>query len=210
MWDRTRVDGVDVSTFQPEEVNGHHLINWPLAINAGVRFVVARASYIDGGAFKLDPTFPEHARRAKDNGLEFTGYHYFGATMGAKDQAKRFVDALGLAPTLAPAGDFEASSGRSPEELGEAIETFLEDVDGLSGRRTMFYSFPGFVRDFLREQSGRFFSRMLWIAHYGAAEPEIPRPWWEAQVWQDQGNDGRLAGFPGAVDRNVLGAGVTL
>lgn len=209
-WDRTRVDGVDISTFQPEEANGHRLIDWPKAIGAGVKFVVARASFISGAAFHTDPAFPDHARAVRAAGPELGAYHFFAPNVPGRDQARRFVDAVGTWATLALAADVEASCGMQPEAIADELEAFLEEVDAITSRRTWLYSFPGFVRDSLREQSGRFFSRLLWLADYGVAEPSVPRPWWEASIWQAQGNDGRLDGFPGAVDHNVLGDGVTI
>ena len=210
IWDRTKLDGVDISTFQPEEINGHKLIDWAAAMAAGVKFVVARASFISGGAFHLDPAYPAHASRVRAAGPELGAYHFFAPTVPGALQARQFVDAVGITATLALAADVEASCGMLPEAIADELEAFLEEVDALTSRRTWLYSFPSFLRDSLREQAGRFFSRLLWNAQYEVDQPSIARPFWEASIWQAQGNDGRVPGFAGAVDRNVLRDGVTL
>lgn len=210
IWDRTKLDGVDISTFQPEQLNGHRLIDWVKAVGAGVKFGFARTSFITDGKFHTDGSFPDHATRIKGAGVAFGAYHFFAPNMPGRDQARRFIDALGDRSELACMADVEASAGCEPKKIADELEAFLEEVDAATSKKTIFYSYPGFIRDSLREEIGRFATRMPWIAHYGPAQPSIPRGFSEAAIWQAQGNDGRVDGFPGAVDRNVLADGVTL
>lgn len=176
--------GVDVSNN-----NGH--VDFNAIRGAGYRFVWLKAS--EGTGF-TDRFFLDNVKRAKAAGLKVGAYHFLNAAP-AVEQAHLFaglVRAAGLGKgDLLPVIDVE-KAGTTPAMAGRFIDALHHELRVFP----LIYTFPGFAGAWPSD-----FGCKLWIAHFGARRPTIPRPWKGYAAWQHSSTS-RVPGVSGNCDVN--------
>lgn len=192
------VRGLDVSKYQT--VN----INWDLLRREGYRFAFFRASGPDKSRdwtrLEKDPNFDTHYERAGNAGFVRGAYHYLLPDL--HQQAAFFAEAVGDRP-------LEANYWGDVEQHGltvEKCESFFEALDRQIGRMAGIYTRASFLNGLGVEQSeivtvrGQ---RPLWVAHFDADKPSLPRGWNNWQFWQYTVTDrGAVPSIPQRVDLN--------
>ena len=128
------IDGIDVSHWQRAP-------RWLEVKNAGVGFVIARATYSNDG---LDEQYERNRRLLRNKGIPFTAYHHAGpdATIGdAIAEADHFVDVAQLnGRNLLPALDLKTHGDLTAEELQEWVKAWLARVEERLGVKPMIYA----------------------------------------------------------------------
>jgi lysozyme len=191
------VMGIDVAHYQQR-------VNWDQAAKAGVAFAFAKAT--EGNSY-VDPSFAEHWRGMREANLYRGAYHFFLADDDPMAQAKHFTDTLGTLRRmdLPPVLDMEHSDHVDDKTVQERALVWLQEVEKITGRRPILYTFPGFADTVITDP--RFSRYPLWIADYVKIEERrrvrVPSPW-ETQGWQFWQHDdkGSIAGVEGNVDIN--------
>lgn len=88
------------------------------------------------------------------------------------------------------------------------IKTFMERVDQLSGRETMFYCNPGmlrFLKPIGKDYPEWFTRRLLWIAHYiNASAPTTYGVEWDVWQFSDRGPGKEFGVSSAQIDMNWL------
>lgn len=202
------LEGIDVSSHQAA-------IDWPRVARAGIAFVYVKAT--EGVGF-VDRRAAAHVAGARAAGLEVGAYHYLRVREGAQDaeaQARAFlVQHRALGCTLRPALDVETqgNEGRPYAAYLEAVRAFVRVIEAELGRPPILYTYPGFwAGSSTLRGATDLVECPLWIAHYTAKGPTIPKPWTKATLWQyaaGAGVIGHVDGVVGAVDRNRLFGGI--
>jgi lysozyme len=204
----TRLPGIDVSEFQKT-------INWTKVGNAGIRFVVIRAT--KGRGYE-DPSFDMNFAGARANGIVVGAYHRAKAQpdgtghanlADARMEADFFLTvAAPAAGHLIPALDIEETGGLRPTELIAWVKAWLARVTNTLGVRPMIYTSPNFWSTAMG--SSPWFAEhgyKLWIADWrGNATPEVPVGNWDGQgwlFWQWTHKPG-IPGISTDVDRDVF------
>jgi lysozyme len=196
--------GVDVSHW-----NGKP--RWASAKEAGVRFVIAKAT--EGRNF-VDGQYPRNKRRADALGIHFTTYHFARpdrTTNDALREADHFVRTAGLAGRhLLPVLDLETTGGLGTKRLKEWTRTWLQRVEARLGVKPMIYTSPSFWSE--RMGNTAWFANngyRLWIAHWRAETPRVPAANWGGRGWTfwQVSDCGRVAGISGCVDVDLYGGG---
>lgn len=166
----------------------------------GFDFVIIRSSV----KTTLDARFQQYVKAARAADLIVGPYHAFFDDGDPKKQAKFFFDVCkeaGLTEksrkTLLPSNDFEmfhAGNGK-PSAVQKFESTNLALVFQQETERlweidtSIFYSYPSFVDSIPACASKTDLAkRKLWIAHYTANRPKVPKPFTEWTIWQHQGN----------------------
>lgn len=169
------VKGIDIS---------HHnsVIDWASVKNAGIEFVIAKASE---GTTEKDPLFKAHYSEAKASGLLFGAYHFFHAGSDPMDQVKNFSEQIkNCSLDLPLVLDWEVTDGvPSTQDVRNAL-IFLSTIAKTSPKKPMIYTGPYFF-DALK--SGNVFEAyLLWIAHYTSNKngPLVPDPFKNWTMWQ--------------------------
>jgi lysozyme len=204
----TRLPGIDVSEFQKT-------INWTKVGNAGIRFVVIRAT--KGRGYE-DPSFDTNLGGARGNGIIVGAYHRAKAQpdgtghanlADARREADFFLEvAAPAAGHLIPALDIEETGGLRPTELVAWVKAWLARVTNTLGVRPMIYTSPNFWSTAMG--SSPWFAEhgyKLWIADWrGNPAPEVPVGNWDGQgwlFWQWTHKPG-IPGISTDVDRDVF------
>ena len=195
----TLYDGIDVSEWQGE-------IDWERVIDSGIRIAYIRASE---GSNYIDPDAMRNYYGAKENGIKVGFYHYLTARNEAEaiEQAEFFVSVVkGLNIDCRLAMDFESFGDLGTEEINLISETFLKEVERLSGKEVIIYSDAyNAAYTFSTELAN---SYPIWVADYGVEEPGNGN-WkvWDGFQYSDAG---RIDGIEGNVDRDYFTSGVLL
>lgn len=193
--------GVDVSHWQGK-------VGWRAARDAGVRFVIAKAT--DGRSF-VDGQYARNRLKADELGLLFTAYHFARPSGGSADaiaEADHFVDtARLLGRHMLPVLDLELHGGLGTAKLIRWTKAWLARVESRLGVKPMIYTGPVFWQE--RMGNSRWFADngyRLWIAHWFADQPRLPAAGWGGRVWTVwQVTDcGRVPGFNSCVDVDLL------
>lgn len=192
-----RIDGIDLSHYQ-----GHLHIDWPVAKNAGVRFVYHKATE---GTTWTDEFYHSRREHTKEAGVVFGAYHFAHPALdNAVAEAEHFLKfAAPLPGDLLPALDLEVNENHlSEDELTAWVNTFFGVVFRYIGvQRGVLYTHfnlgkkPGYVR--------------LWVARYNNDDraPIVPSPFQHWAIWQfSDGKYGDPLYVPGVghVDINTL------
>lgn len=195
----TLYDGIDVSEWQGN-------IDWEKVRNAGIRVAYIRASEGDN---YIDPDAIRNYRGAKENGIKVGFYHYLTARNQSEaiNEANLFVSAIkGLNVDCRLAMDFESFGDLSTVEINLIAETFLEEVERLSGKEVIIYSDAfNAANTFSQELASRY---PIWVADYFVSEPGDGR--WDVWDGFQYTDEGRIAGIDGYVDRDLFTSGVLL
>ena len=195
----TLYEGIDVSEWQGN-------IEWDEVRNAGIRVAYIRASEGDN---YIDPDAIRNYQGAKENGIKVGFYHYLTARNQSEaiNEAKFFVSAIkGLNVDCRLAMDFESFGNLSIFEINLIAQTFLEEVERLSGKEVIIYSDAFNAANTFSEELARRYP--IWVADYYVTEPGDGR--WEVWDGFQYTDEGRIAGIEGYVDRDLFTSGVLL
>lgn len=195
----TIYEGIDVSEWQ-----GY--INWKEVADSGIKIVYIRAS--EGNNY-IDPDAIRNYNGAKNNNIKVGFYHYLTARneQEAIEQAQFFVSVLkGLNVDCRLAMDFENFGSLSLDEINFISETFLAEVERLSGKEVIIYSDAynaayTFSDDLVLKYP-------IWVADYYVSEPGDGN-WktWDGFQYTDEGT---VIGINGYVDRDLFTSGILL
>ena len=190
--------GIDVS---------HHqgVIDWAQVAASGQRFAIAKAT--EGRTF-VDPNYAMNKAGALANGIVFTAYHFAQPDDRANDaiiEADHFVDVAQLGPgNLIPVLDIERTGGLTQAEVTTWILTWLDRVTERLGVRPMVYTSPSGWDTRTGDSTAVADSgyTVLWVAHWGVAQPRLPADDWSGNGWTfwQYGSCGSVAGIEGCVD----------
>jgi len=183
-----RTLGIDISKCQRG-------FNWPAVYAEGVRFSVCRATE---GTTLVDPRFEDNHTGAESAGILTGSYHDFRPHKDPELQARHYYKIAGERTHLPPAIHFDTLNGVSGEDAFFRARRFVEITEVLWDRPCMISTYHVFWLLLGDPCAPDFGDRALWIAHYTAKEPTIPRPWSKWTFWQFDGEDGQL--LPGGVD----------
>ena len=196
----TQLHGIDVSHYQTK-------IDWEACKKAGVSFVAIRASV----SVYLDKLFLQHSAGAKAAGIPRAAYHFLAPWQDGIKQAQLIASRLAQNGTELPVVlDVEAvapsaKKGEAPPtpvsraQLIDRAGACLHEIEKLTDRKPIFYSYSAFVRQYrLWEAFGGY---PLWIADYREGPPTVPVEWpWVFH--QYAGDGGRQVGVTGPCDLN--------
>lgn len=169
------IRGIDISHHQGK-------IDWQRVAADDIAFAYIKAS--EGGDY-TDPAFVENSRQAQAAGIAVGAYHFFTLCRSGSDQARHFLAVLRAArddhsasedlppDDLPPVIDLEfggnCSSRPTPAALKAEIASFMDLVEGATGRALVIYATDEFR------------------ASYGAALPNRPR--WVRSVFAQPADD---------------------
>lgn len=187
--------GIDVSKAQTT-------VAWPSVVGAGYVFAYIKAT--DGQDY-VDPDFKVNWTGAAQAGLLRGAYHFFRAEDSPSVQANFFWNTVNGMETgageLPLVVDIEESMNQTNSIVLSNLTQFLQDLQQLSGRQPMIYTYSNFWNTL---GSAGFGSYPLWIAEYTTAPaPILPNGWTTWNFWQDSEN-GQVPGITGNVDLNVF------
>ena len=179
------IEGIDVSAYQAD-YHGRSLVRWREARAAGRLWMAARATV----GTVVDRSYESHHRGAREAGLLVGAYHAAAPSGDPIRQAYTYLSTTQFVD-LPPILDIETGmigavnpSGLLASELRRWCESWIEAVESVTCTRVVVYSYPNFL-EMLNVPAGSVLAeRELWIAHYGASQPKIPRPWTSAVAWQ--------------------------
>jgi GH25 family lysozyme M1 (1,4-beta-N-acetylmuramidase) len=198
--------GIDVSNYQHP---GNAPINWPQVRGSGIEFAFIKAT--EGpvgcnGSYYTNNWLRRDWSDSAAAGLYRGAYHFArpGDAASAINQARYFVSAVGAMNgprDLPPVLDLESTCGLSPWDLAIFARTWVGEVQRLTGRTPIIYTYFYFWQDQLLNDS-TFSGLPLWIATYGP-RPMVPRAWAGWTFWQHS-STGAVPGISGNVDLNVF------
>jgi lysozyme len=181
--------GIDVSHHNIVENKIHHKhhlvqgIDWTQVKASGVTFAFTKASEGLG----MDWTFPIEWPAIKAAGLIRGAFHFGRANKDAVAQAKYFYNLVKPASgDLHLALDLEKDDGKSPSELRAWAKAFLDEIERLTGKPAIFYSFGPFIMDDMGNPRDNW-NCPLWLAAYvpeGRLSKYMPRAWTDWTFWQ--------------------------
>ncbi|WIM92995.1 GH25 family lysozyme [Actinoplanes oblitus] len=191
--------GPDISSYQ--HPNGA-AVNWD-TVYASQSFAIVKATE---DADYTSPTFRGDWTKLQAKGGIRGTYHYArpsGAANDALNEARYYISVTGTLRErnqLPPILDLEETGGLGQAALRTWIQTWLTEVQRLTGRKPMIYVSPGFWD--ANVNSTAFGSYPLQVAHYTtAAAPRLPVGWSKWTMWQYTDN-ATVAGIPAATDHN--------
>jgi lysozyme len=188
--DGEQLEGIDVSYYQDQP-------DWNAVAGDGIVYAITRVNH---GDF-MDPEFDTNWAAIKEVGLVRGAYQYFDPSGDPVTQAQTLIDKVGtLGPgDLPPVIDVESTDGLGPEVIAANVRTWVDMVEGATGRRPLIYTGSYFWND--NVQTDEFAGYPLWIAHYTTDCPNLPAVWGDWVFWQ-YSSTGNVAGIYGAVDEN--------
>ena len=193
------VPGIDVSHWQGS-------IDWAQVAAAGKRFAIAKAT--DGQEY-VDPTYTTNKAGAELNGIVFGAYHFARPDRTANDavlEADHFADNAALGPgNLIPVLDIEKNEqNMSQAKITAWILDWLDRVTERLGVRPMVYTSPNgwLVRTGDTTAVANAGYTVLWVAHWGVAQPTVPADGWGGNGWTfwQYTSKGSVPGIVGNVD----------
>ena len=187
--------GLDVSSHQhPYGAS----ISWPAVRASGRVFALIKAT--EGSSY-TNPYFRSDWAGSQSAGLLHGAYHFARPSEGsAVAQADRFITVAGTAQQrgdLPPVLDLEDSGGLAPAQLITWTQAFVNEVQRLTGRKPIIYTYGQFWQDAMAGTS-QFAGYPLWIASYYSA-PSTTGAWPEWTLWQ-YSYTARIPGVSVAVD----------
>lgn len=196
-----QVRGFDISHWQG-------VFDFAKAESQGYKFAYVKAT--EGVSFK-DKQFKRNWKEAPKNQIYVGAYHFYRPGLDPIDQAEHFLDTVGeLAPGHLPhALDLEVVDGVRNSHILEGALKWLELVHEKSQRLPIIYTGPSYVKE--RGGMAEFSVYPLWLAHYTALTPKVPKAWGTYSIWQyssANGLDKNL--FNGSLDKLRQFAGLSL
>ena len=195
------IDGIDVSHWQRAP-------RWLEVKNAGVGFVIARATYSNTG---LDEQYERNRTVLRNKGIPFSAYHHAGpdATIGdAIAEADHFVDVAQLVGrNLLPALDLKTHGDLTSEELQEWVKAWLARVEERLGVKPMIYAPTSLWVDWMgnttwfADNGYRF-----WVRDWDSVDaPILPANNWGGHGWTLwQTGTAQVPGIKGWVDQDLF------
>jgi lysozyme len=190
------VRGLDVSKYQTVD------IDWDLLRREGYRFVIIRASGPNRSrnwtGLEKDPHFDTHYERAGNAGFLRGAYHFLVPDFAR--QAAVFAESVGDRPLeLNYWGDVEAAglTRAKCDAFFEALDRQISQMAGIYSRATVLDPIDAHLSEMLTKNG----QRPLWVAHFGAQQPTLPRGWNTWLFWQYTVTPtGTVPSIPGQVD----------
>lgn len=181
--------GMDVSHYQQG-------VDWEKIADGKVAFSFVKATQ---GASYIDPVAARHAKGAHDAGIAVGFYHFFDPTIDPLKQAKHFVEVTGsLNHDLRPVIDVEVTHGADSATIVRGVQQWIGEVEKVLGCEVIIYTGKSFWESHLEQDfAGK---RLLWLAEYRKKDPD--GNW---MIWQES-QDGRLVGYEGNIDLDILRA----
>ena len=186
-------------------------IDWYRVQASGAPFAFVKATE---GVTYTNPYFVADWNGVAAAGMVRGPYHYARPALPlstAVDQANAFISYTGTTNEpgdLPPALDMEEAGGLSPANLIAWTHSFLDTVQGLTGRLPIIYTYPYFWKTAMGNNTG-FTQYPLWIADYnGGTAPGTPLVggWSSWAFWQYTASS-TIDGITGAVDASTFCCG---
>jgi len=193
-----RALGCDVSYWNGPNQQFPKGVDWKRArAEAGIVFAFARANH---GERYTDPTFQQHWYAMLEAGVLRAAYCYFVPNQNPLEEAAllyRLTQGEGELPDVI---DVETDGGLRRPRLRTAVKRCLDEYERLSGRKPMIYTRASWWDRFIGV-AGWESDYLLWVAHYKAESPAVPKAWKDAgwRFWQDSDRQT----FPGFQDPTV-------
>ena len=196
-----QLQGIDVSHYQGT-------VNWTSVKNSGRTFGFAKATE---GTTYTDPNFAANWKNMKAAGVIPGAYHFGHPGTDAVAQAKYFVNTVkaaqgGLSGGLQLVLDIETTDGQSAAAVKTWIQTFVTEIQTLTGKPAIIYTGFYFWRDSAGNSTNNY-NCPLWIASY-TASPTIPAAWTTYTFWQ-YSDSGTVSGVSGGVDVDKFNGSLT-
>lgn len=171
--------GTDCSVWQDDNSTAQQ-INFPVMAAAGAKFTFIKASQGDW----IDQDIVYNWASSKGHLLR-SPFHYLDWSTDGATQARRLWNTIRHDPgELKPMVDYEHRTGAPTRDNALTyLKECCEELTQLAGRRNMLYTSPGFWADF-GSPDPYWAQYDLFIAHWGAVTPIIPKPWAKAHFWQ--------------------------
>lgn len=174
-----KTTGIDVSSHSG-------IPNYAAVKAAGYAFVIPRTSY----GTTVDSLAAKQVKAARAAGLwVLAGYHYFKSDVDPLAQAAHAVKVMRDLDLPAVLPDVEPRDPQIPSDAPSTTRPLflahraaiaeLSGVDSVYGGSSYLASLQ------LPPELG---AVPLWLAHYGAKSPTIPKPWTTCAIWQYAGN----------------------
>lgn len=195
-------EGIDVSHWQGT-------INWGQVYNAGVRFVIMKATE---GTTYTDDTFANNWVNSKAAGLVRSAYHFARFEIDPIAQARYFYNTVRPASGDLPlALDFEERTGAPATTAAQKrywCQRFVQELRRKLGRPPLIYTGFYFWRDD-GANSPYNYGCPLWMARWGVPSPNpLPGAWSNWTFWQYT-STGSVSGITGNVDRDQYNGSLT-
>ncbi|MGO2573860.1 MAG: glycoside hydrolase family 25 protein, partial [Corynebacterium casei] len=94
------------------------------------------------------------------------------------------------------------SEGKSPEQLADWTREFMNELETLTGRTPMMYTYRYFWIEQMNNTQ-EFANYPLWLAAYQSTAPDPVGGWNKLDMWQ-RSDSGRVNGIAGNVDLNLF------
>lgn len=193
--------GPDVSSHQHPY---GHSIDWGRAKTGGTDFAFVKAT--EGRSY-TNPYFARDYASLAAHGIIRGAYHFArpgGGGTNARAQARYFVRTAGSltgAGELPAVLDLETTGGLRPAALISWTRAYLREVQRLTGRQPIVYTYPSFWRTAMADTHA--FTRYpLWIATY-TGPAQLVGGWHRYLFWQHT-DHASIPGIATAVDGNVF------
>lgn len=198
------VKGVDISGHQH---NKSAEIDIDTVLDEGNQdFGIVKAT--EGTTYK-NPHFRNDVIKFIENDAPVGFYHYArpsSSTEDAKEQARFFVSVTGISKgvrSLPPILDLEETEGLDSDELIEWTQAFVDEIEDLTGRKTMIYTYPHFWM-YDMGNTTQFSDYPLWLASYNnLQEPDVPGGWDDWLFWQYSASE-KIDGYNADIDANFF------
>jgi len=193
------ISGIDVSHWQSD-------IDWRKVAEAGVQFAFLKASEFPDKKITMyeDEKFKVNREGCIENGILWGAYHFFRTHIDPIHQAESFCNLVGEVNSLPLVLDLEVA-GCKGTKLARKVQSFVETVSEITGRKPIIYTSGGFWRPFLTYENisdvDWAVEYPLWIARYTSQWPGTIYPWGGWDFWQ-YSDHGRLPGIKTNVDLN--------
>lgn len=193
------LSGVDVSSYQKAPV-------WGDAKNAGVKFVIARATFGNVGA---DTQYDRNRTQLRNKRIPFTAYHRAAPDSSAGDavaEADHFVDVARLnGKNLVPALDLESHGDLDLASLQEWVKAWSARVEERLAVKPIIYTSAAFWAESMGDTT--WFADngyRLWVNDHNSADAAVvPANNWSGQGWTVwQLSPSKFPGFKGWVDQD--------
>ena len=191
------IQGIDVPIFQGE-------IDWKAVRAAGSTFAFVRATVGDDPK-NNDKRFGADLLGAMNEAGVVRGFYHAASPSGgdAVREARHAVQTIsgagGLVHGDLPLALVLENTMLAPAATYEWVSDFCREVRELTGRGCILYTAPDFWRRHVGdpalhpEEGG-----VLWVAHYGARHPDVPRAWghrgWSFWQYTDRGASRGISG----------------
>jgi GH25 family lysozyme M1 (1,4-beta-N-acetylmuramidase) len=150
------------------------------AKEAGIDFWFFKASE---GTGYVDTKFESFRKQAEDLKVPWGPYHFFRPNYSPTIQAQHFYKVVGEYKGLPPVVDFETSAGLTKDTVNKRALDFVSQVKSFFGRPPIIYT-RGYFWNYWMYPSDYWKQFPLWVAHYGASSPYLPREWDDYTFWQ--------------------------